>query len=271
MSFPRLARWSSVLLLSTALTTLPVLSARADDATLWETVKVRTQQVFALGGETVRSLYGWVAGFGGENSRLAADLLAFTSKDLRDLELLVDSAGYRLEDITIHRRGETPDVTLGFAYQRAVDARHKAELRDIIARDNALVDEDTRSIVGSLLEATVRAQAMPRERFETHRILIHLGPTPQVAFNFQARGTATEHGALAQRTRTIGGLMPTMVSSAVAATPDQAPPLHLTSTAVVVAGEPARTRLASSDVEGDPEPPKPLPVPAAVPAPASCR
>ena len=265
MPLPRLARWSSVLLLTTSLVTLSVVPARADDTTLWDTVKLRTQQVFALGADTAHALSAWVSGLGGE-SRLAEDLLAFSNKDLRDLELLVDSAGYKLEDITIHRGAHAvgdADVTLGFTYQRAVDARHKSELREIIARDNALVDEDTRTIVGALLDATQRVQAAPPERFQSHRIQIHLGQPPEVAFDFRAQGPGAERAAPPRHQTGIAGLMPTMVSSAAAATPAAA---ALTATAVVVPGEPARARLAASDVEGDPAPPPPLPEAAAVPA-----
>ena len=253
MPTPRLPRrrWPGVLLLTTSLIALAPALARADEATLWDTVKLRTQQVFALGGDTVHSLYAWLAGFGGE-SRLAEELLAFSNKDLRDLELLVDSAGYRLEDITIHRSAQSAgngEVTLSFAWQRAVDTRHKAELRDIIARDNALVDEDTRTIVGSLLDASQRAQKAPNERFQNHLIQIRLAKPPEVAFDFQAPSAGADHGARPHQTG-IAGLMPAVISSANAATPG------LTPATITISEVPAGIRLASSEPETDPDPPK---------------
>ena len=230
MSHPRLARWSSVLLVTTALTTLPVLSARADEATLWDTVKVRTQQLVAFGGDTAHALYAWATGLG-SGSRLADDLLGFSSKNLRDLELLADSAGYRLEDITIHRGAAAPEVSLDFVWQHPVDVHHKADLRDIIASDNGLVDEDTRAVVGTLLDAGQRAQTVPDERFQTRHVSIRLGHIPDLAFDFR---TGDEEAA--PHSAGIAGLMPTLVSSAAA-------------------DEPGRLHLASSDIEEDPEPP----------------
>ncbi|MEI6560350.1 MAG: hypothetical protein WCO00_18280, partial [Rhodospirillaceae bacterium] len=265
MPLPRLVRWSSALVLTAFLSGLPAVSARAGEATLWDTVKSRTQQVFSLGSGAVRSLYAWVLGFGGE-SRLAEDLVAFSNKDLRDLELLVESAGYKLDDITIHMSGQTrtpADVSLNFLWQRTIDARHKAELREIIARDNALVDDDTRVIVGSLLDAAARAQKVPADRFQGHRIQIRLGQPPQVAFDFQTPTTGTDRTALPQR-RGLAAMLPTMVSSAAAASPAAD---RLTPSALVVTEEADRSRLAAAGPEPVPVAPLAAPEPAKAEAP----
>ena len=256
MHSPRLARWSSVLLLTTSLAGLSAFPAHAADPTLWESVKSGTQQVLLAGSGTARELYSWISGTDGE-SRLAGELVALTNKDLRDLELLVESAGYRLEDITIHRGAGAnggADVTLGFAFQRAADPRRTAELREIIARDNALVDEDTRLILGSLLDASARSLTTPRERFETQRLQVRLGQPPRVTLDVQARAsTLAERPARQPHQNSMAALMPTMVSSASAATPVNAT---------------TRLQFASSEPESYPEPvaPQPAPAPAAPPA-----
>ncbi len=186
---PRLTRWSSVLLLTTSLAGLSAPPAHAADPTLWEQVKYGTQQIMLAGGDAAHDLAAWISGLQG-GSRLAAELDALAGKDLRSLELLTESAGYRLADIIIHRdirTGAGAGVTLSFAFQHSADPRRTAELREIIARDNALVDEDTRIVLGALLDATVQTPAAPRERFETQRIEVRLGQPPLVTLDFQSR------------------------------------------------------------------------------------
>jgi hypothetical protein len=190
----RTARWPGLLVGTVLLGTgLPAANAADPDtgwpvgrdhdgATLWDTVKADTQQLATIGNGVVRSLVAWLSGLdGGSQSQLATDLLTFTSRDLRDLEVLVDQAGYRLDEIIIHPgdpgQPDAPaDVTLSFTGLHPIDARHQADLRSIVAANNALVDDDTRTIVGALLEAAAHAGTGPSpDRFRLHKVHVRLG------------------------------------------------------------------------------------------------
>ncbi len=191
MNFHSPARSAGILVLSTFLAGAPAAQAASSDApTLWETVKSGTYQAVSGGSGLVWSLYSWMTGYGTGQSRLADDLVSFTTKDLRDLELLVGSTGYRLDTINIHLGTATPDVSLSFAWQRPIDAKRTAELREVIAADNALVDEDARVIVGALLDASMRVREVAPDNFRYHTVRVTLGNPPAVAFDLKTEKNA---------------------------------------------------------------------------------
>ncbi len=163
-------------------------SAVDDGGTLWTTVKSDALGLVAFGTTTVRSLGIWLSSLSGGNSRLASDLLTFTGKDLRELEVLVDQAGYQLEDITI-RLGDPDhpgDVTLNFTYRHPIDNRHQADLQSLVVGHNAAVDSDTGTIIAALLDAATRATATSSDRFPFHRVQVRLGQPPTVTLDFLA-------------------------------------------------------------------------------------
>ena len=161
--------------------------------TLWDTVRTGMRDLAAIGANTVRSLVSWFSGPGGGSSRLASELLTFTGTNLGDLEVLVGQAGYRLEEITIHP-GNPGEVTLGFTWQSPVDARHQADLQDLIAGSSAQVDDDTRAIVRVLLDAATDAQAVPFDRFRFQRVQVGLGEPTIARLGFRVSGKPPVNG-----------------------------------------------------------------------------
>ena len=225
MSRHRLARRFSPLVVVTLLTVAPALDTHAEstsqgNVTIWDTVRAGASQMVTTCGGALHSLYAWVSGIGGSGgSRLADDLVSFSSKDLRDLELLVESAGYHLDDVNIHL-GSPGDVTLSFSYQHAIDPKRASELRDVVSSDNALVDTDSRTIVSALLDASARADSRSADNFRFHRVYVRLGSPPQVISDFQTRKAgAFNEPALFDATQ-LATAIPALVAVAAAATPE---------------------------------------------------
>ncbi len=198
MGFFKTTHWPGLLAVALLVTaTTPAAQAADTDtgapggATLWDTVKATTRQLIAIGDGTVRSLNTWLANPGG-GSRLASTLLGLTNTDVRDLDSLVDQAGYRLEDITIRLCDPSlvcgpSDVTLGFSYRHPADATRQTELRSTLDGSTLTVDDDTRALIGALLDAGAHAGSAPSDRLALDRVEVRLGRPPVVRLDFSAR------------------------------------------------------------------------------------
>ncbi|CAK0770265.1 hypothetical protein CCP2SC5_40052 [Azospirillaceae bacterium] len=161
--------------------------AECDEESLWEIVKNSTLTAVDYTSNALVSSFMWVSGWASASNgyvRLGPELLNSSAKGFRDFEMLVDTAGYRLDGIDYDPVRKI-NVGLTFGFERHIDDRQRADLRDIIARESGLVGEGVSLIIAVLLEASERAEYVLNKGLKFESVRVQFGSSAEVDLGFR--------------------------------------------------------------------------------------